>query len=51
MLALFDDLRAGGEMTILVVSHDPSLGGHADRRLLLEAGEIREDVGSDPVAA
>ncbi|HOZ08543.1 MAG TPA: macrolide ABC transporter ATP-binding protein, partial [candidate division Zixibacteria bacterium] len=41
--ALLEDLNAAG-MTLIVVTHDPSMGARARRRLLMEDGFIRQDV-------
>ncbi len=41
--ALLEDLNAAG-MTLIVVTHDPSMGARARRRLLMEDGYIRQDV-------
>ena len=41
--ALLEELNAAG-MTLIVVTHDPSMGARARRRLLMEDGFIRQDV-------
>ena len=41
--ALLEDLNAAG-MTLIVVTHDPSMGARARRRLLMEDGFIRQDL-------
>ena len=42
VLQLLDDLRTERKMTVIVVSHDPRLGGHADRLLVIEDGAVVE---------
>src|SRR5574337_2157156 len=39
---LLEELNAGG-VTLVVVTHDPVMGGRARRQLLLEDGQLRED--------
>ena len=41
--ALLEDFNAAG-MTLIVVTHDPTMGARARRRLLMEDGYIRQDV-------
>ena len=41
--ALLEELNAAG-MTLIVVTHDPSMGARARRRLLMEDGFIRQDL-------
>ena len=41
-MALIDRLHAEG-LTILVVTHDASVAGHAGRRIVLRDGQIVED--------
>ena len=40
---LLEDLNAGG-VTLIVVTHDPTMGSRARRRLLLDDGALRQDV-------
>jgi putative ABC transport system ATP-binding protein len=42
VLALFGRLQAEGQ-TIIVVTHDPDIAAHAQRRILLRDGEIASD--------
>lgn len=42
ILALFEALNAQG-VTLIMVTHDPSIAARAKRRLVLSDGEIRED--------
>ena len=39
ILALFDELQAEG-MTIVIVTHNPTVAGHADRTIWLEDGKV-----------
>jgi ABC-type lipoprotein export system ATPase subunit len=41
VIALFERLRQQGEMSIVLVTHDPFMAARADRQLLLEGGVIR----------
>jgi putative ABC transport system ATP-binding protein len=48
---LLEDLNAGG-VTLVVVTHDPLMGGRARRQLLMEDGMLCQDVrGATPAAA
>lgn len=40
---LLIDLSVRNESTLIVVSHDPRLTGHLDRRITLSAGRVRSD--------
>lgn len=51
VLTLLDGLRSERGMTVIVVSHDPSLGGHADRWLVLEDATVREEPLPEAVLA
>jgi putative ABC transport system ATP-binding protein len=42
ILALFEALNLQG-VTLIMVTHDPSIAARAKRRLVLSDGEIRED--------
>ena len=44
--ALLEDLNAAG-MTLIVVTHDPSMGERARRRVLMEDGAIQHDLRRD----
>ena len=41
VIALFDRLRRQGEMSVVLVTHDPLMAARADRRLQLEGGVVR----------
>jgi putative ABC transport system ATP-binding protein len=43
VLDLFDELRAEG-LTLVVVTHDPDVSGHADRAIYLRDGRIEADL-------
>ncbi len=45
ILALFDELQRGGQ-TLIVVTHDPKIAGHAERTIHLVDGRIRQETGS-----
>jgi len=52
VLTLLARLRAEEGTTVIVVSHDPTLGGHADRRLVLEDGVLHDGAsGPQPTSA
>jgi putative ABC transport system ATP-binding protein len=52
ILSLLARLRDTEGTTVIVVSHDPTLGGYADRRILLQDGELRPGAaGQTPVPA
>jgi putative ABC transport system ATP-binding protein len=42
VLALFDELHAQGQ-TLIVVTHDPDIGAHAQRRVVLRDGQVARD--------
>ena len=48
--ALLEDLNAAG-MTLIVVTHDPTMGARARRRVLMEDGAIRDDLRRVPEPA
>ena len=48
--ALLEDLNAAG-MTLIVVTHDPSMGERARRRVLMEDGAIQNDLRRDAAPA
>jgi putative ABC transport system ATP-binding protein len=48
--ALLEALNAAG-MTLIVVTHDPTMGERARRRVLMEDGAIRQDVRRAPEPA
>ena len=48
--ALLEALNAAG-MTLIVVTHDPTMGERARRRVLMEDGAIRQDVRRAPELA
>ncbi|MBS0552462.1 MAG: macrolide ABC transporter ATP-binding protein, partial [Proteobacteria bacterium] len=48
--ALLEALNAGGT-TLIVVTHDPSMGARARRQLLMEDGALRQDVRRADAAA
>lgn len=47
---LLEDLNAGG-VTLVVVTHDPLMGSRARRQLLMEDGELRQDLQAAAPAA
>ena len=47
--ALLEELNAGGT-TLIVVTHDPSMGERARRRLMMEDGALRQDLGGEQTA-
>ncbi len=52
VLELLARLCSEDGTTVVAVSHDPTLGGYADRRLLLEEGVLREHApGAQPLPA
>jgi putative ABC transport system ATP-binding protein len=46
VMRLLEQLNGGG-VTVIVVTHDPVLGGRARRQLLMEDGELRHDSARD----
>jgi len=48
--ALLEDLNASG-VTLIVVTHDPVMGGRARRRLMMEDGAVVGDLRTDTTAA
>ncbi len=48
VIRLLEQLNRGG-VTLIVVTHDPALGGRARRRLLMEDGALRHDSALEPV--
>ena len=44
--ALLETLNAGGT-TLIVVTHDPSMGSRARRRLMMEDGALKQDLRGD----
>ena len=42
ILRLFDELHAQGN-TVILVTHEPDIAGHADRRILLRDGKVVSD--------
>jgi len=42
IMALFDDLHAAGH-TIILVTHEPDVAGHARRRIVLRDGSVETD--------
>jgi putative ABC transport system ATP-binding protein len=50
VLALFAEVHAGGQ-TIIVVTHDPDIAAHAQRRLVLRDGEVVSDERLTPQEA
>ena len=48
--ALLETLNAGGT-TLIVVTHDPLMGGRARRRLMMEDGALKQDLRGDAVTA
>ena len=44
-MRLLEELNARG-VTLIVVTHDTTLGARAHRQLLMEDGELRHDSGS-----
>lgn len=42
VLSLFDDLRADG-LTLIVITHDPSVAARADRRVRITDGRVTEE--------
>jgi len=42
ILRLFDELHAQGN-TVILVTHEPEIAGHADRRILLRDGKVVSD--------
>jgi putative ABC transport system ATP-binding protein len=50
VLALFEQLRQEGQ-TIIVVTHDPDIAAHTQRRILLRDGEIASDDRTGSTAA
>ena len=48
--ALLEDLNAAG-MTLIVVTHDPTMGERARRRVLMEDGAIHHDLRRDAAPA
>jgi len=47
--ALLEELNAGGT-TLIVVTHDPSMGERARRRQMMEDGALRQDLGGEQTA-
>ncbi len=45
ILALFDELQHGGQ-TLIVVTHDPKIAGHAERTIHIVDGRIRQQPDS-----
>ena len=46
-LTLLDDLNRADGLTIIVVTHDPNVAGHANRQIVMSDGSSRE-VSSGP---
>jgi putative ABC transport system ATP-binding protein len=49
VMRLLEQLNGGG-VTVIVVTHDPVLGGRARRQLLMEDGELRHDSAREGAA-
>ncbi|MDX1367901.1 ABC transporter ATP-binding protein [Pseudomonas sp.] len=47
VVALLEELNSEG-LTLLVVTHDPAIGGRARRRLSMRDGQIIDDIQQDP---
>ena len=48
ILGLFRGLNAEDGLTIVLVTHDPHVAGHADRIIRMRDGLVVDDEGSDP---
>jgi putative ABC transport system ATP-binding protein len=42
IMSLFDDLHRGGN-TVILVTHEPDIAAHADRRVQLKDGRVVSD--------
>ena len=51
ILDLFDDLRQGGDLTLLVVTHDQQVAGRAERQVRMNDGMVIEDTGTAATAS
>jgi putative ABC transport system ATP-binding protein len=51
ILNLFDDLRAKDNITIVMVTHNPTVAARADRTLWLKDGEVEKLIENDNKAA
>jgi putative ABC transport system ATP-binding protein len=47
VVALLEELNGEG-LTLLVVTHDPAIGGRARRRLSMRDGQIIDDIRQEP---
>ncbi len=50
VLALLAELHAGGQ-TVVVVTHDPDVAAHAQRRIVLRDGAVESDDAAPRVPA
>jgi len=49
IMGLFDELHRGGN-TVILVTHEPDIAGHTERRVLLRDGEVVADERASPPA-
>ncbi|MEO8195621.1 MAG: macrolide ABC transporter ATP-binding protein, partial [Thermoanaerobaculia bacterium] len=50
IMNLFDELHAQGN-TVILVTHEPDIAAHADRKIVLRDGKVLTDVKEEAKAA